>query len=160
MNNNINKMKNNDNLTDSMSLVLWWNNLSSTTKIKYTKHELSIVKLPENIRSIIIGIVLSDGHIALTSRSKNAYLMFSQSLAKLGYIYFVFNFLNHYCQSYPKLIVSLGWGKTTYKLLIATRSMPSITELHEYFYEKKNKDYQTFYLFLYYTYCNSSLNYG
>jgi hypothetical protein len=91
---------------DSMSLILWVNNLSSTAKIKYTKDELSMVKLTKNVRSIIIGIILSDGHLALVNRSENTYLMFSKSLAKLTYVFFVYNFLNHYCQSYPKVSIS------------------------------------------------------
>jgi hypothetical protein len=94
------------------NLVVWGDNLYSTVGIIYTKHDLSIVKLPENVRSIIIGIILSDGHVALASRSKNAYLLFSRSLAKLTYVYFVLNFLNHYCKSYPKLIIREEWGKT------------------------------------------------
>lgn len=120
------------------NLVVWGDNLYSTVGIRYTKHELSIVKLPENVRSIIIGIIFSDGHVALASRSKNAYLLFSQSLAKLTYVYFVFNFLNHYCQSYLKLIRE-EWGKTIYRLKFATRSIPCITELQKYFYENRIK---------------------
>ncbi len=77
MNNSINKLKNSSNSRDNLSLVLWGNILFSTTRIRYTKHELSIVKLPENVRSVIVGIILSDGHIALASRSINAYLMFN-----------------------------------------------------------------------------------
>ena len=122
-----------------MSLVLWGSNLSCTTKIRYTKYQLSIVILPKNIESIIIGIILSDGHLSLASRSKNAYLMFSQSLVKLAYLYFVFNLLNHYCQSYPKLSIVKGSDNIFYRLNIATRSMPCITEWHKYFYENKRK---------------------
>jgi len=139
MNNSINKLKNSNNSRDNLSLVLWGNILSSTTRIRYTKHELSIVKLPEKVRSVIVGIILSDGHIALTPRSKNAYLIFSQSLAKLTYVYFVFHFLNHYCQSSPRLSISNAWGKTTYQLKISTRSMLCITELHKFFYENRIK---------------------
>jgi hypothetical protein len=58
--------KNNTNIINYSSspknLVIWGNNLYSTVGIRYTKHELNIVKLPENVRSIIIGIILSDGH--------------------------------------------------------------------------------------------------
>lgn len=77
MNNSASKSKNKSNLTNSMSLVLWGSNLSCTAKIKYTRHQLSIVKLLVNVRNVIIGIILSDGNIALAYRSKNAYLMFS-----------------------------------------------------------------------------------
>jgi len=64
-------------------------------------------------------------------------LLFSQSLAKITYFYFVFSFFDHYYQSYPKLIVREEWGKTIYRLKFATRSMPCITELQKYFYENR-----------------------
>ena len=59
------------------------------SKIKYTKYQLSIIKLPINVKSVIIGIILSDGHIVLASRSTNAYLIFTQFLAKSAYILFL-----------------------------------------------------------------------
>lgn len=130
-------MKNNKFLINEKSLVLWGSNLGSTAGTRYTKYELSIIKLPNDIKSIIIGIIISDGHIALNFKGKNAYLILNQSLAKLAYIYFVFSFLSHYCQSYPKLSVSYRLGKPSYILRIATRSMPCITELYIKFYFNK-----------------------
>jgi hypothetical protein len=132
-------MKNNKFLIKEKSLVLWGSNISSTAGTRYTKYELSIVNLPNDIKSIIVGIILSDGHIALNFKGKNAYLILNQSLAKSAYIYFVFSFLSHYCQSYPKLSVSYRLGKPSYVLRIATRSMPCITELYYNFYLNKIK---------------------
>jgi len=62
--------------------------------------------------------------------------LFTQFLAKSAYLYFIFNILNHYCQSYPKLIIIKCRGiNTAYRFKIPTRSMPCITELHKYFYD-------------------------
>ncbi len=132
-------MKNNNYLINEKSLVLWGSNLSSTAGTKYTKYVLSIINLPNDIKSIIVGIILSDGHMALNSKAKNAYLILNQSLAKSAYIYFVFSFLSHYCQSYPKLSVSYRLGRPSYVLRIATRSMPCITELYNNYYLNKIK---------------------
>ena len=132
-------MNNNNYLMNEKSLVLWGSNLGSTAGTRYTKYELSIINLPDDIKSIIVGIILSDGHIALNFKGKNAYLILNQSLAKLAYVYFVFSFLNHYCQSYPKLSVSYRLGKPSHTLRIATRSMPCITELYNNFYLNKIK---------------------
>jgi LAGLIDADG DNA endonuclease family len=132
-------MKNNNYLIDEKSLVLWGSNLSSTAGTRYTKYELSIINLPNNIKSIMVGIILSDGHIALNFKGKNAYLILNQSLAKLAYVYFVFSFLSHYCQSYPKLSVSYRLDRPSYMLRIATRSMPCITELYYNYYLNKIK---------------------
>jgi LAGLIDADG DNA endonuclease family len=130
-------MKNNNYLLSEKCLVLWGSNLSSTAGTRYTKQILSIINLPNDIKSIIIGIIISDGHLALNYKGKNAYLILNQSLAKSAYIYFVFSFLSHYCQSYPKLSVSYRLGKPSYILRIATRSMPCLTELYIKFYANK-----------------------
>lgn len=132
-------MNNNNYLINEKSLVLWGSNLSSTAGTRYIKHILSIINLPNDIKSIIVGIILSDGHMAFNQKAKNAYLILNQSLAKSAYVYFVFSFLSHYCQSYPKLNVSYRLGKPSYILRIATRSMPCITELYNKFYVNKVK---------------------
>ena len=137
--NYVNKLKIKSDLTENLSIVLWSSNLSSTAGIRYTKHELSIVKIPYEIKSIFIGIILSDGHLALQSKSKNAYLIFNQSLAKLAYVYFVYNYICHYCQSYPKLSIGYRLNNPSYILRVTTRSMPCITELYENFYLNKKK---------------------
>jgi LAGLIDADG DNA endonuclease family len=87
----------------------------------------------------MLGIILSDGHMALNSKAKNAYLILNQFLAKSAYIYFVFSFLSHYCQSYPKLSVSYRLGRPSCVLKIATRSMSCITELYYNYYLNKIK---------------------
>jgi|SRR5579859_1396275 len=105
------------------SLVLWESNLGYTAGTKYTKYVFSIINLPNDIKSIIVGIILSDGNIAFNSKAKNAYLILNQSLAKSAYIYFVFSFLSHYCKSYPKLSISYRLSRPSYVLIIATRSI-------------------------------------
>jgi len=126
-------------INNNKGLVIWGTNLQSTTGKRYTKYELNIIKLPNNIKSIILGIILSDGHIALHSKGKNAYLIFNQSLSKLAYVYFIFSFLNHYCQSYPSLNTRYTLKTSSSILRIATRSMPCITELHNNYYLNKVK---------------------
>lgn len=141
-------------------LVIWGTNLYSTTNIRYNKEELSLVKLPVDIRSIIIGGILSDGHLALHSKGKNANFILNQALAKSHYTFFVFNYLSHYCQSQPKLSVSYRLNRPSYTLRIATRCMPCITELYDYFYLNKIKIIKSSILFLSNTYSISSLNNG
>ena len=40
-----------------------------------SKYELNITKLPNCVRSVIIGLILSDGYIVFTTRSKNGLLV-------------------------------------------------------------------------------------
>jgi len=41
----------------------------------------------------MVGLLLSDGYISYSARSKNGYL----TLSHLYYVYFVYNILSHYC---------------------------------------------------------------
>lgn len=45
------------------SLVLSDTNLQSTVGINYTQNELNMVKLPYFITSVMVGLLLYDGHI-------------------------------------------------------------------------------------------------
>lgn len=64
----------NTNFHYNKSLVIWGDYLYSTVKEKFSISELNMVKLPNYIKSIIIGILLSDGYITFSSRSKNGCL--------------------------------------------------------------------------------------
>ena len=77
------------------SLILWGTNLHTTVGVKLTQNELNIVKLPYFIKSVIIGILLSDGYIIFSTKSKNGRLGLTQYLSNSAYLYFVFNILAH-----------------------------------------------------------------
>ena len=126
------------NNNDCKSLVIWGTNLYSTVGIRFTQNELNMVKLPYFIKSVMVGLLLSDGYINFYGkRSKNGSLGLTQSLAHSGYLYFVFNILAHYCPRYP--IFNERFGKPIFNLEIFTRSMLCITELHNKFYVEKIK---------------------
>lgn len=62
------------------SLVVWGLNLTSTAGNNFTRSELAMIKLPYYERSVIIGLILSDGWLRFVgSRSKNAQFGFLQS---------------------------------------------------------------------------------
>jgi len=84
--------------------------------------------------SVIIGLLLSDGWLRFTSRSKNALLGFTQSAAHGEYFWFVFFSLSHYCSSYPRVKIGSRLGKETIGLEFSTRLMPCLTKLHSLFY--------------------------
>lgn len=86
---------------NNKSLILWGYNLYFTVVIKLTKNELNIIKLPCFIKSVMIGLLLSDGYIVFSTKSKNGRLGLTQSLSHSSYLYFVFNLLAHYCPIYP-----------------------------------------------------------
>jgi hypothetical protein len=70
------------NNNDYKFLVIWSTNLYSTVGIKFTRNELNMVKLPYFIKSVIIGLLLSDEYISFYSkRNKNDSLGLIQSLS-------------------------------------------------------------------------------
>lgn len=122
-------------------LVLWGSNLGSMVGVgRLTKIERCMIKLSPLHFSVIIGLLLSDGWLTLSSeKSLNARLGFKQSLTQSTYVYHVFNLLSHYCSSAPCLTSSVRSGKRNYGVQIFTRSLPCFTELHSLFYVQKIK---------------------
>jgi hypothetical protein len=119
------------------ALVIWGTNLTSLVGCgRLTKQVSEMIKLPNYQKSIIIGLLLSDGWLTIaTKTSKNARLGFKQSIANSNYLYFVFNKLSHYCSSYPSLVSGIRAGKRNYGLQFLTRSLPCFTELYLNFYK-------------------------
>ena len=77
-------------------------NISST--VNYPRYKiilLHIVKLPINIRNILVGLLLSDGWMQKQNVGGDSSLAIKQSLYHFGYLWSVFMSLNHYCSSYP-----------------------------------------------------------
>ena len=132
-------MSKNNKSACSKDLVIWGTNFYSTVGIKLSQNELNIVKLSYFTKSVIIGILLSDGYIIFSTRSKNGRLGLTQSLSNSAYLYFAFNILAHYCPRYPIFTERFRFGKPLLSLEIVTRSMPCITELHAKFYVNKIK---------------------
>jgi hypothetical protein len=109
--------------------------LSSTVGVKFSRTQLTIVKLAPYQYNVIIGLLLSDGWLIFASKTnKNARLGFLQSFDKASYVLFVFNILSHYCSSNPKIRKRNRYGKIYYSLEFLTRSMPCLTELRSIFY--------------------------
>lgn len=122
-------------MSQNISLVAWGQNLSATTKERFTRAELGMVKLPINTRGVIVGLILSNAWLRFAyKRSTNALLGFKQSLIHSEYIWFVFSLLSHYCSSYPSLKSTVIEGNRHYALEFYTRSMPCFTELYYLFY--------------------------
>ena len=64
---------------------------------RLTKIEKNMIVLPSYQRSVVIGVLLSDGHLASTKPHENPRLEFKQSLKSSAYVLFVFSILSHYC---------------------------------------------------------------
>jgi len=124
-----------------LSLVIWGTNLTSTVgRGRFTKQENNMIKLAPKPKSIIIGLLLSDGWLTFASKRSNyARLGFAQGGNNSKYLFFVFFQLSHYCSSNPLVRIRTYRGKENIGLQFFTRALPSITELHPLFYPKGEK---------------------
>jgi hypothetical protein len=84
---------------------VWGTNLTYQVGTgKFTKQVSDMIALPSYHKSVIIGLLLSDGWLTIPVKNrKNARLGFKQSVSRATYLWFVFNRLSHYCSNYPQL---------------------------------------------------------
>lgn len=88
---------------NNKSIVIWRDCLHCTVKEKFSITKINMVKLPNYIKSIKIGILLLDGSIVFSDRNKNGRLNLTQSLNNSNYLYSVYNSLSDYCPRFPIL---------------------------------------------------------
>ena len=123
-----------------LSLVPYGTNLTSTVGFpKFSNLERSLIKIPMDLRSVFIGIILSDASIQKSNLGGDARLQFKQMYSKLEYLYSVFFELCHYCSQGPRVYSTVLHKKTHYALSFTTRSLPCITYLYELFYPEGKK---------------------
>ncbi len=95
------------------TLVVYGSNLESSVYLnKYTNIVSYMVNIPHNLICMIVGILLTDGHINIRyKKSKRKYndlytklngrFYLKQSLNHSEYLIYVFNKLSHYCIRSP-----------------------------------------------------------
>ena len=102
---------------------------------RFTKQVRDMIQLPITQKSVVVGLILSDGWLRFPDKtSKNALIGLKQSLAHSDYVWFVFSFLSDYCNIVPQLKKGIKAGKPFYGLEFVTRSLPCFTELYNIFY--------------------------
>lgn len=134
--------------TNCKSIVVWGSNLGLTMhSSNYSKLIRNMISLPQYQHSVVIGLLLSDGWLRLSSTNAknstfsklNARLGFGQSFAKFDYFFHVFFIMGHYCASFPIGIKVILNKKVFYSLRFFTRHLPCFTELYDLFYINKIK---------------------
>jgi LAGLIDADG DNA endonuclease family protein len=124
----------------SKALVPYGTNLSSTVGYpRLTALERKTLKIPNNILSVFIGIILSDANLSISSYKGNARLQFKQNIKHIKYFYFVFFKLCHYCSKAPYTTRTILHKKEHIGLGFTTRALPCITELYKIFYVDNKK---------------------
>jgi hypothetical protein len=82
--------------------------------------------------------MLGDGCISFSKGSINPNFRFVQSLQKVNYLMFSFNYLCLYCESLPKVHSIILKGKILFAISFRTRSYPFLLKIHNLFYKKIN----------------------
>lgn len=123
-----------------LDIVPFGTNLSPTLNYpNYTMILQHMVKLPNYIYNIIVGVLLSDGYMQLSNKKGKgqARLGFKQSYTRLLYVLDLYFTLAHYCKSLPKFALHKG-NKFSY-VYFTTRSLSCFTELYNCFYSNNKK---------------------
>jgi len=123
--------------TKCTDIVVWGKLLSSNVGYpRFTKLVINLVKLPSYVKSVVVGLILSDGWFNFQKqRQVNARLGFQQSLAHFEYFWLVFLLISPFCSSYPTARTGIRAGVRFYSVTFQTRSLPCFTELFKLFYD-------------------------
>uniref|UniRef100_UPI0030E2DC9C LAGLIDADG endonuclease n=1 Tax=Daedaleopsis nitida TaxID=1140402 RepID=UPI0030E2DC9C len=120
-------------------IVIWSSNLSSTVNYpKFTSIVRHMVDLPYNLRSMLIGLLISDAWLDI-NKSGNTRFFFKQSIEKSEFVIFVFTKLSHYCSSYPTITTARILNREFKGLCFHTRSYPCLTQFYNMFYVNRKK---------------------
>lgn len=120
------------------SLVPYGSNLSSTVgSPRFNAIERASIQIPISKMSVFIGIILSGATIS--KGIGDARLQFQQKYIEFEYFYYIFLNLSHYCSRGPNVTKTIIHKKVDYGLSFTTRSLLSISELYDLFYDGQGK---------------------
>lgn len=118
----------------------------STKGIKrLTKYERTLINIPNNIGEVLVGILLSDGHIARRSVTSNPRFIFSQSgkMDKRPYFYLVYNLFKLYCNKNYNYYIKTWIDKVSHQeytsISFTTMQIPCFIEYHNTWYIEGKK---------------------
>jgi hypothetical protein len=125
------------NKKESLNLVLFNNKKYSLNIQKgiLTKLSRDIIQMTSFQRSVIIGIILSDGWIQ-ARKNWNPRLGFKQSIKHFEYFWNVFIQLSTLCSGYPWLTKNIKRGKLFFAVEFNTRQLKCLNEIYTLFYSE------------------------
>jgi hypothetical protein len=98
-----------------------------------TKLDRNMIQVTLFQRSIIVGIILSDGWVQ-RRRGWNPRIGFKQSIKNFEFFWDVFTQLSTLCSGYPWLTKNIKRGKLFFSIEINTRQLNSLMEVYNLFY--------------------------
>lgn len=133
-NNKLNSLYNRDLIIYNKDIPSNWN-LVKGIKNKEFRNKLIISSYQ---RSILIGILLSDGWMSI-HKGWNPSIGLKQSIKNFEYLWFVFIQLSSICSNTPFLCKNIKRGKLFYSLQFNTRRLICLKEIYNIFYEESSR---------------------
>lgn len=128
-------------LIENKAILIWDNEKNNNfrlTKGLINKKERDNFKLTKYHKSIIIGLILSDGHIR-KEKHYNSRISLKQSIKNFEYLWDVFYKLSIYCGSYPHLNKNIKRKKLFFNLQFQTRRLKALNEIYNLFFSNNFK---------------------
>jgi len=121
---------------NNLSLTVWDKSLGSSSmfrKSKISNTERNILKLTSKAKSIIIGLILSDGWMQKRGHW-NPRFGIKQSIKNFRYLWYLYNELSYLCSGPIYLGKSKLRGKIFYNLSFQYRQLDCLNEICNLFY--------------------------
>lgn len=124
----------------SSTPIIWGSYMGSTLGIKrLTKYIRKSTELTPKIRSILVGLLLSDAWFQKNRLNDNPRIGFKQSFKNSEFIWYTWFQLINYIGSVPRIVITITRGKKFFGWEFQTRSLPCFIYLYQQFIKNKVK---------------------
>lgn len=106
-------------------------------KPRLTNSDKTLLKLTPRVKSIIIGLILSDAWLQKRGHW-NSRIGFKQSINNFPYLWNIYNELGYLCSGLPMAAKTVTRGKIFYSVFLQTRQLACLNEIFNLFYLTKN----------------------
>ena len=111
---------------------------------RLSSSERALITLPDEVKDVLIGILLGDAHIVRRTPTANSRLVYAQTAVKhKEYFDYVFSFFLPFCANdykpQSRLVVDNSTKKTYSAISFTTMQLPCFNEYREMFYDLNRK---------------------
>ena len=106
-------------------------------KPRLTNSDKTLLKLTPRVKSIIIGLILSDAWLQKRGHW-NSRIGFKQSMNNFPYLWYIYNELGYLCSGLPMAAKTVTRGKIFHSVFLQTRQLACLNEIFNLFYLTKN----------------------
>ena len=106
-------------------------------KPRLTNSDKTLLKLTPRVKSIIIGLILSDAWLQKRGHW-NSRIGFKQSINNFPYLWNIYNELGYLCSGLPMAAKTVTRGKIFHSVFLQTRQLTCLNEIFNLFYLTKN----------------------